>query len=103
MNFTPGDCLFGSVKWTKNADPDKNGLSGYKIGFNASSQLCSQMGEFGTNVDFFGVYNSSSVNAGNRIKDILVFGKGPADGLDDATIRTEAKYCINITKSRKTF
>ena len=43
MNFTPGDCLFGSVKWTKNADPDKNGLSGYKIGFNASSQLCSQM------------------------------------------------------------
>ena len=32
MNFTPGDCLFGSVNWTK------NGLSGYKIGFDASSQ-----------------------------------------------------------------
>ena len=43
------------------------------------------------------------MNAGNRIKDILVLGKDPADGLDDATIRTEAKYCINITKSRKTF
>ena len=31
------DCLFGSVKLTKNADPDKCRCSGYGIRFNARS------------------------------------------------------------------
>ena len=36
-DFTLGDCMFGAVKLTKNADPDKYGYSGYGIGFDASS------------------------------------------------------------------
>ena len=32
-DFTLNNCLFGSVKLTKNADPDKYKYSGYGIGF----------------------------------------------------------------------
>ena len=31
--FTLDDCLFGAVKLTKNADPDKQVYSGYGTGF----------------------------------------------------------------------
>ena len=34
-------------------------------------------------------------------KDILVFDKGPTDGLDDITVTTEANYFVNITKFQK--
>ena len=34
-DFTLGNCLFEAVKWTKNANPDQYGCSGYGIGFNA--------------------------------------------------------------------
>ena len=73
--FIQGDCLFGAVKLTKNPDPDKYGSSGYGIGL--------------------------SVHADYRKKDILVLGEGPADGLDDASVIAEAKYSVNIFKSRK--
>ena len=36
-------------------------------------------------------------------KDILIPGKGSIDGLGDNIITTEAKYSVNITKSRKKF
>ena len=36
-------------------------------------------------------------------KDILIPGKVPIDWLDDNIITMEAKYSINITKSRKKF
>ena len=38
------------------------------------------------------------MHADDRKNDILVPGEGPADRLDYATITTEAKYSINITK-----
>ena len=37
-DFILYNCLFGAVKWTKNAEFDKYGHSGYGIGFNARSQ-----------------------------------------------------------------
>ena len=33
--FTLGNCLFGSLKLTKNADTDKYGYSAYDTGFDA--------------------------------------------------------------------
>ena len=33
--FTLKYCLFGAVKLTKNADPDKYSYSGYHIGFDS--------------------------------------------------------------------
>ena len=37
--FTLNNCLFGSVKLTKNADLDKYKYSGYGIGFDSRSEF----------------------------------------------------------------
>ena len=42
-NFTLIDCLFGAVKMTQDADPDKCFYSGYVIGLDSQSFLfCSK-------------------------------------------------------------
>ena len=38
-DFTLGNCLFGSVKLTKNADLDKYKYTGYGIGFDSCSEF----------------------------------------------------------------
>ena len=37
IDFTTGNCLFGAVKLTKNADSDKYKYTGYGIGFHSRS------------------------------------------------------------------
>ena len=37
--FTLANCLFGSVKLTNNADPDKYVYTGYGIGFDSRSEF----------------------------------------------------------------
>ena len=39
----------------------------------------------------------------NKGRDILVFGEGPTQVLDDTTLTAEAKYPINFTQSGKRF
>ena len=56
----------------------------------------------GKNVIIFGADMSSSVHIDNK-KNILILGEGPAQGLDDTTLTTEAKYPINFTQSGKRF
>ena len=63
-DFTLSNCLFGSVKLTKNADPDKYKYSRYSIRFDSRSELLFK------NV-------SSSVHVDNKNKDILILGEGP--------------------------
>ena len=36
-------------------------------------------------------------------KDILIFGKGVTQGLDDTSLTEEAEYSINFTKRENTF
>ena len=88
------------MKLTKNADLDKYGYSGCGIGFDVRSQISLPIGEWGKNI-IFGVDNSSSKHLDNRIEDILVLGDGSTDAFDDTTTTSEAKYFVNITKSRK--
>ena len=38
-----------------------------------------------------------------KIKDILVLGKGPTQGLDDTTMTVEAKYSISFSRSNIKF
>ena len=80
--FALVNCLFGAVKSTKNADPDKQGYSGCGIGFDPQTNL-SVNGEWGKNVIIFGVDNNFSVHIGNRKKDIPILGERPTDELDD--------------------
>ena len=59
-DFTLGNCLFGSVKLTKNADPDKYKYSGYDIGFDSHSGFLFTDGSSGKNVIISGADISSS-------------------------------------------
>ena len=89
------NCLFGSVKLTKNADIDKYGYSGYGTGLDRNT-LFSAGNEIGKNVITFGVDMSSSIN--NRKKDILILGAGPTQGLEHTLT---AEKCIQLTLLKK--
>ena len=102
-DFTLGNCLFGSVKVTKNADPDQYKYTGYGIRLDSRSEFSFAHGRYGKNVIIFGVDMSSSAHVDNKGKDILILGEGPTQGLDDTTLTAEAKYPINFTQSGKRF
>ena len=95
------NCLFGSVKLTKNSDIDKYGYSGYGIGFDKETSF-SFGNETGKNVIIFGVDMSSSSKIDNRKKDILILSKGPTQGLE-YTLSVEKLYSINFTKKNTKF
>ena len=45
---------------------------------------------------------SSSIHIDNKKKDILVLGRGPAEGLE-SSLTAEKMYSINFTVTRKNF
>ena len=49
----------------------------------------------------FGADISSLVDIDNEKKDILIYGKGPTDGLEDTTLTAEKEYSINFTEQQK--
>ena len=55
----------------------------------------------GKNVIIFWTDMNSSVYIDNE--NILIFGEGSTQGLDDTTLTSEARYPINFTKPRKRF
>ena len=60
--------IFGSVKLTKNADPDKYKYSNCSIGFDSHSKILFTDGSMGRNTIAFGADMSSSVHTDNKIK-----------------------------------
>ena len=68
--------FIGAIKFTKNADTDKYGYSGYEIGFDRKftgywiRQKCN---DFWSRCEF--------IKKDDRKKDILILGKGPTQGL----------------------
>ena len=67
-DFTLANCLFGSVKLTKNADPDKYKYAGYSIGFDSRSEFLFTDGNYGKDVIIFGADMISSVHVDNKGK-----------------------------------
>ena len=67
-NFTLGNCLFGSVKLTKNADPVKYKYSVYDIWYDSRSEFSFTDGSMWGNVITFGVDMSSTVHFAIEIK-----------------------------------
>ena len=67
-DFKLGNCLFGDVKLTENADPDKYRYSGYGIGYDATSQFSWADGRWCENAISFRVDNSSSVQVDNKTR-----------------------------------
>ena len=72
------NCLFGSVKLTKNADLDQYKRSVYGIGFDSRPEFLFMDRSFGKNVIIFGADMSSPVHIDNKNKNILIPGEGPA-------------------------
>ena len=70
-------CLFGAVKLTKNTDIDKYRYSGYGFGFDSKGTSMFPNDKFACNVIIFCLFKSSSIDADNKKKDILIFGEGP--------------------------
>ena len=102
-DFTLVNCLFASVKLTKNADLDKYKYTGYIIGFDSRLDFLFTDGSNGKNVIIFGSYTSSSVHIDSKGKYILILGEGLRQGLDDTTLIAEAKYSITFTQPGKRF
>ena len=76
------NCFLGAVILTKNTDIDRYGYSGYGIAFDRHGSFSFPGTGLGRNVIMFRVDMSSSTNTDNRKKDILILGKGPAQGLE---------------------
>ena len=95
------NCLFGAV--TKNADIDKYRYSGYGTGFDRRSSFSFPGGGFGQNIIIFVADMISSIHADNKKKDILILGRGPAQGLGEHSLTAEKMYSINFTVTKKKF
>ena len=66
------------------------------IGFGRTGFFSHPSEGSGKNVMIFGVDMSSTTQTDNRRKDILILGKGPAQGLE-YTLSSEKMYSINFT------
>ena len=100
-DFTLMGCLFGGVKLAKNADTDKYVYSVYYIGFDSRSLFSLPNFDWGKNAIIVEVDMSSSAHINNKKKDILILGKGPAQGLDDTTLAAEAQHSVNFSRSNR--
>ena len=96
------NCLFGAVPLIKNADIEKYKYSGYGIGFDKRSSFSFTGGGFGQSVLIFGADVSTSIHNFNKGKDIVVLGRGPAQGLE-STLTAAKMYSINFTVTKKNF
>ena len=95
------NCLFGAVTLTKNTDIEKYKHLGYGVCFDRRSSFLFTGGGSGQNVLIFGADMSTSIHIGNK-KDILVLGRGLAQGLG-STLTAEKMYSINFTVTKKKF
>ena len=96
-DVTLGVCLFGGVKLSKYADPDKYSYSGYSIGFDTQIEYSLLDGSVSKNVFIFGADISSKVHIDNKGKSTLILGKGPTQELDH-TLAAETQYLVNFTR-----
>ena len=97
------NCLFGSVKLTKNADIDKYKYSGSSIEFDSRGRFSHPGGGYGRNVIISRADLSSSSHANNKTRSILVLGKDFIQGIDGTTIYVKKMYSTNFTAGNKTF
>ena len=96
------NCLFGANSLTKNSDIDKNKYSEYGIGFDRGNVYSVGNG-FGRNVIIFGADMSSSVHVDNNDKDILIFGKGPTQGLGEHSLIADKMYSASFTDNKEKY
>ena len=102
-NLAVQNALFEAVSLTKNADVNKYKYFGYRIAFDRTSSFSFPGGGNGQNVIIFGADINSSIHVDNRGKDILIFGKGPTQGLGEHLLTAEKTYSIHFSKDNVKF
>ena len=101
-DFLFGNFLFGTVKLTKNANPEKYKYSSNGIGFDTCGDFSLANGiGFGKNVIVIGADMSLSVHIDNEKKDVLILSKGLTEGLDDSMLTAGKEHPINFTEQQK--
>ena len=68
--------VYGTVKLTKNVDPDKYKYSSLGIGFDYFSEFSLTYGSVDKNINIFEANMRLSVHIDNKNKSILVLGEG---------------------------
>ena len=99
-DLTLKNCLFGSIKLTKNVDADEYKYSGYGVGFDSRSEFLFTDECFGKNFIIFGTDMNSFVHIDNKGKSK---SEGPTQELDDTALTAEAVYPITFTEPNKKF
>ena len=94
--------MFGAISLNKNPDVDRYKYPRYGIGFDRHGSYSHPRGRTGRNVIIFVVDMSSSTKIDHRKKYILIFAKGPTQGLEH-TSTIEKMYSINFTENNKKF
>ena len=96
--------MLGTIKLTKNPDPDKYEYFGYGTGFDTLWNFSSWNGSgFGQNVIMSGCDMNSLVYIDNKKKDILILRKSIINGSDNTTLIEEKGCSINFTEQKKNF
>ena len=98
-DFILNNCLFGSVKLTKNADLDKYKYKGYGIVFDFRAEFSFTDERLGKKSCYFWSWYE---HIDNKNKDIAILVGGP-QGLHDTTLTAKTKYPINFPQWGKRF
>ena len=95
--------MFGAANLTQNVNPDEYSYSGYGIEFYSCYFFQFQI-FIGVKIMLF-LWNTIVHQCILILKKkyILVFGKGPTQGLEDITIIAEAEHYINFSRSQIKF
>ena len=80
-SFSLKDCLFGTVKLTKNADKSKFTYNGRGIEFDGKGSWSFSNG-FARNVTIFVVNNTSSSHMDIQKSNFLIVSEGPTEGIN---------------------
>ena len=78
--------MFGGVKLTTNAHPDKYWYSGYGIRFDTQIECSLPDISVGENAIIFGADMNSSVHIDNKGEGSLILGKGITQGLNHTLV-----------------
>ena len=94
-NFKLINCLFGTVKLTRNADKSKFSYKGQEIVFDGKS-FRSFDNDTAKKVVIFCVDNSSSPHIDNPKNNFLVLGKEPTEGINRSVGTAEKKVFASL-------
>ena len=101
-NFTLKNCLFGTIKFTRNVDISKFTYNCWGIAFDGKGYWSFE-NDPARNVIIFGDDNSSSFHLDNPQNNFLVLGKKPTEGINGSVGAAEKKLVLTLVEQIQNF